>query len=984
MWWTSSNICRKWVVVCVLACGARTASAIDPMRTVSQYVREQWTAERGFPRGPVYSISQTPDGYLWIGTESGLIRFDGFNFRAAEAERARTHVLGLMADGEGNLWARLRRPTLLRYRDGQFLDAMASFGFGEATAAAIARSREGALLVWALKGEPHALALRKVRFEVIAEPREFSRSPVLAFAQTENGDLWVGTRDAGLYRITASGVEHVTRGLPDLKINALAPCGGGRLWIATDNGIAQWDGTKVATPMAAEFRGMQVLALLTDRDANLWVGTNSNGLARVTARGVAWVHEGGPAVTALFEDREGNLWVGRSSELERIRDSAFVTYSREEGLASDRNGAVFADGAGRLWFAPIHGGLVWMRDGVTHRVAIGEDAVYSIAGGRRGLWLGRKRGGLTLLEPEAGMRATTFTTADGLAQNSVYSVFESRDGAVWAGTLSGGVSRFLGGLFQTFTTRNGLASDTVTAMAETTDGAMWFGTPAGLSSFDGRRWKTLAVTNVNCLLADAAGGLWAGTASGLWSVKDGAAKPLRLPVALRGAVLGMAESGGALWVTTAEHVLRVNPADASEVQVFTQADGLRGTEGVKRSRTVVAGADGRIWLAMNRGIALVDAARIGKNAAPAFVDIQGVVADGSAMDPRGEIRIAGGNKRLTIQYAGLSLSIPERVRYRYLLSGFENAWSAPVAAREAVYTNLAPGAYRFRVVASNADGVWNAQERVLAFTVEPLVWQTWWFRMGVVLACAGAVLGLYRLRLRQMTERLNLRFEERLAERTRIAQELHDTLLQGFLSVSMQVHVAADGLASDSAAKPILGRALERMGQVIEEGRNAVRGLRSSRSASLDLENAFSKVREELGQAAGDEGKFRVIVEGEQRNLHPLLRDEVYKIGREALVNAFRHARASHVEIELRYTPNLFQVLVRDDGMGIDPKIVEKGRDGHWGLSGMQERADRIGARLHVYSRHEAGTEIELAVPGRLAYEQRTRRWKWGRTEMKG
>jgi signal transduction histidine kinase len=234
-----------------------------------------------------------------------------------------------------------------------------------------------------------------------------------------------------------------------------------------------------------------------------------------------------------------------------------------------------------------------------------------------------------------------------------------------------------------------------------------------------------------------------------------------------------------------------------------------------------------------------------------------------------------------------------------------------------------------------------------------------------------AIWALYRFRLHQLTVRLNLRSEERLAERTRIAQELHDTLLQGFLSASMQVHVAVDRLPEDPQIKPILTRALQLMGQVIEEGRNAVRGLRASESASLDLEHAFSLIQQEIvpPEQASTPLEFRVIVDGEQRPLHPLLRDEVYRIGREALINAFRHARAKKIEIELNYSSRHLRMLVRDDGSGIDPQILRSGLDGHWGLSGMRERADRIGARLHVWSSAAAGTEIELSVPSHVAFQ---------------
>jgi signal transduction histidine kinase len=315
--------------------------------------------------------------------------------------------------------------------------------------------------------------------------------------------------------------------------------------------------------------------------------------------------------------------------------------------------------------------------------------------------------------------------------------------------------------------------------------------------------------------------------------------------------------------------------------------------------------------------------------------------------------------------------MPEKVTFRYRLDGFDRDWCQPVATREAVYTNLPPGSYRFRVIASNPDGVWSSEETAAGFEVDPLFWQTSWFRVGTVLAAMSLGLGLYRLRLYQLTRRLNVRFEERLAERTRIAQELHDTLLQGFLSASMQVHVVSDRLPDDSQVKPALTKALQLMGQVIDEGRNAVRGLRSTSSLSLDLEHAFSRIHQEIFPANQDAGEtdFHVVVDGQRRPLRPVLRDEVYRIGREALLNAFHHARAKSIELELKYSPSHLVLLVRDDGCGIDPQILGAGREGHWGLSGMRERAGLIGAQFRVWSSAAAGTEVELIVPSQIAFQ---------------
>ena len=282
---------------------------------------------------------------------------------------------------------------------------------------------------------------------------------------------------------------------------------------------------------------------------------------------------------------------------------------------------------------------------------------------------------------------------------------------------------------------------------------------------------------------------------------------------------------------------------------------------------------------------------------PAITHVDEITADGAPVAMNGAVRIPSGRRRIALGYAGLSLSVPERVRFRYRLDGFDGDWSDAVAERQAIYTNLAPGPYRFRVIASNSDGLWNGPEATLAFEVEPRFWQTAAFRILAVAVGVLGAWGLYRLRLLRVERQLNLRFEERLDERTRIAQELHDTLLQGFVSASMQLHVAAERLPEDSPAKSSVGRVIDLMARVIDEGRQAVRGLRSSSIAPQDLGQAFSGIQQEL--AVAQAASYRVIVEGEPKPLNPAIRDEVYRIGREGLVNAFRHADASAVEIEL-------------------------------------------------------------------------------------
>jgi signal transduction histidine kinase/ligand-binding sensor domain-containing protein len=974
-----------------MVCFVQAALALDPNQSISRFIHDEWGAEQGYPGGPVYAINQT-DGYLWIGTAKGLVRFDGFDFQLIQEQSTTAllngPVLGLISDISGNLWIRPRNPSLLFYRDGIFRNVFPSLERAELGIAAMCRGKDGGILIASLANG--IVRYKQGKFAALAPIASLSGFLVISLAEAPDGTIWLGTRDSGLFALNNGRISPVAPELYDTKINCLLPVKNGELWIGTDNGVLRWDGRKVLNT-SATLDHLQVLAMIQDRESNTWVGT-SRGLMRIAASGNISERASSEAVLALFEDREGNLWTGNEHGVERLRDSVFVTYGAADNLPSENNGPVYVDSRDRTWFAPVSGGLYWLDKGTVGSIRQGgldKDVVYSIAGLKDELWVGRQRGGLTHLTPRGGtFQSETFTQTQGLAQNSVYSVYQAHDGTVWAGTLSGGVSSLSNGKFKTYTIDNGLASNTVASILETSDGTMWFATPNGLSALWNGRWLSYAPRdglpseNINCLLEDSKGVLWIGTSGGLAFLNAGRIQGTTgAQGLLQDQILGLAEDRNRnLWIATSNRVLRVNAGkllsgelEDGDIREFGLADGLHGLEGVKRHRSVVADPFGHIWFSMNQGLSVVDPARITGASAPAIVHIQTLWADGSQIGLQGPVRIPSGRQRITLRYAGLSLSVPGRVRFKYTLDGFDRGWSQPVSNREANYTNLGPGPYRFRVIASNPDGSWNSTEASIGFQIEPAYWQTPWFRASVVVACALAIVALYRLRLHDLTKQLNVRFEERLSERTRIAQELHDTLLQGFLSASMQLHVVADRLPPDSAAKPALGRILKLMSQVTEEGRNAVRGLRSTQGSTLELGQAFSRIQQEL--ALEEEVGFRVIVDGQPRPLHPILRDEVYRIGREALVNAFRHSHAKSIEIELEYASRQLRVLVRDNGCGIDPQMLLSGRDGHWGLPGMRERAERIGAKLQVWSRPAAGTEVELSVPSHLAFQSHSSWW---------
>lgn len=971
------------------------ALALDPGRSLSQYVHDRWGADKGFVGGAVYAIAQSADGYLWIGTERGLVRFDGYHFTLIQRPIPESAPIGavrdLIPDAEGNLWIRLTGSYMLRYRNGQFESVDTQFELEDIIfTAAVGLGSKGVL--FSGLGE-RTLRYLNGKFETVLSAAA-SPGIVISMAQTRDGRIWLGTRDNGLFRVTAGHVEKVGGQPTDAKINALAAASNGGLWVGTSHGMRFWDGHElVKLNLPPVIDQLQILALRRDLDGNIWVGTD-RGLIRIAASGAVSLEglstKPGFEVTAVYEDRDGDLWLGGSRGIERFRNGKFATYSTADGLPSDSNGPVYADSEGRTWFAPLAGGLYWMKDGQVHRVTLDgldRDVVYSISGGKDSVWVGRQRGGLTQLTVSGDtLTARSFAQGDGLAQDSVYSVHCNRDGTVWAGTVSAGISHLAGGKFTNYSEANGLPSNTINAIEEAADGTIWLATPGGLASFRQARWSSLykrdglPSKNIRTVYEDPQHVLWIATQSGLAYLADGKMHiPAKLPEQLREQIFGIADDTmGSLWFATSDHVLQVNrdrllagTLEETDAQVYGIDDGLQGVEGVARDRTVVADPQGRIWVSLDFGLSVADPRVTITNAIPVAVRMESISAGGNPVDLRHPASLPAGVQNLIFDFAGTNLSSPDRVHFRYKLEGSDQGWSDIIAARQVVYRNLGPGNYTFHIVASNSAGLWNGPDTLFPFRIQPAFWQTEWFRGLMLAACALIVLGLYRLRMYQLTEQLNIRFQERLAERSRIAQDLHDTLLQGVLSASMQLDVVEDRLPENSPAKAPLQRILQLMSKVIEEGRNALRGLRGGESDVRSLELAFSRMRQEF--ALDDRIVYRVIVDSVARPLRPLIRDEVYRVGREALVNAFVHAKANSIEVELDYANRHLTVAVRDDGVGIDPQVLYAGREGHLGLPGMRERSERIGASLKLRSRVGAGTEVELSVPGAIAYEGEAR-----------
>lgn len=986
---------RRWrsaILAAVLLARPIDAGAMDPERALPQYLRDRWERGDGLAAGPVYAITQTSDGYLWIAAEKGIVRFDGLRFLLFEplqpTATTDTAALNVVPDPEGGLWTWLRRAALMRLRRGAFENAIASPGPPELRSGLMARGNNGAILI---ADTQFGLQIwRAGRLDTILTRDALPRPFVTAITQTPDGDIWLGTHGAGLVRVRGRQAASVASDL-HRQINCLVSDERNGVWIGTDDGVFRWDGNHVIRAATApEIVGQRALAMVRDRDANLWVGM-PDGLARIDAHGAVSVERRDAAapVTALFEDREGNLWIADARGLERWRDGTFTSYANLDRAIAGGVGPVFSDAANRLWFAPASGGLYWLRNGKLGSVpALRDDVVYSIAGDGDAVLVGRQRGGITRVHGSGDAFLTeTFTERDGLAQNQVFAVHRARDGAVWAGTLSRGASRLKDGAFTTFTTADGLASNTVAAVLETANGDVWFATPNGVSVKSRTGWRRLATADglpsndVNTLFEDSTQTLWIGTAAGLAVVRNGRLQPApAAPAPLRASVLGLTDDpAGGLWVAVVDHVFRIDRdrllrggIGSGDLREFGAADGLLDTEAMKRHRILTTDARGRVWLSVTDGLVMADSRRIATGIPPAIVQIEDVSADGASLDRAAGLTIPPRRGRITFGFAGLSLSAPDRVRFRYRLDGFDREWSEPVAERQAVFTNLGPGPYRFRVVASNSEGDWNSVEASLPFTIAPAWWQVEWFWAAVGLLATGGIWGGYRMRLRQLSRRLDVRFEERLAERSRIARELHDTLLQSFQGAVLRFRAVTFMLPDRPVeARATLEDAIDAARQAIVEGRDAVQGLRTSGAVSNDIAVAIASLADTLSTDDGVQRApaFHIAVEGAPRALPPIVHDEVYRIAGEALRNAFRHARASRIEVEIRYDQRRFRVRVRDDGKGIEAGAGREGAlDGHYGMAGMHERAKLLGGTLSVWSERDSGTEAELTIPASVAY----------------
>jgi ligand-binding sensor domain-containing protein/signal transduction histidine kinase len=969
--------------------------ALNTALDINQYAHTAWTVRDGFFKGSITSIAQTPDGYLWLGTEFGLLRFDGVRSVSWEPPAGEhlpgSYIRALLAARDGRLWIGTAE-GLASWKDGKLVSypEFAGHAIGP-----LLEDREGT--VWASSRTPsdnRLCALHGGIVQCYGEDGSLGTG-VYTLYEDSRGTLWAGAA-TGLWRWNPGPPKLYPMPDPAVDIRALIEGDTGTLWIVMRDGIRTLVNGKVESfSLPGVERRFTAVNLLRDRNGGLWIGTQDQGLFHVhDGRTDAFTQSDGLSgnhILRLFEDPEGNIWVGTVNGLDRFRDFAVTTISVKQGLSNDSVTSVLAAKDGSVWLGTPDGLNRWNNGHITiyrKQSGLPDDILESLFEDDRGrVWVATRRG-LAYFEngrfipvtsvPAGVVRSIGEDSAgdlwindqeQGLFHLSAGSVVEripwaklghqdySRAlipdplrGGLWIGFVKSGVAYLKDGQVRaSYTGANGLGEGRVEGLKLDRDGTLWAATQAGLSRVKNGRVATLTSRNglpcntVHWMMEDLDHFVWLGMACGLVRIS----RP-ELDA----------------WAT--------DPKRMIQATVFDSADGVRSQAlSFSYNPEVTTSTDGKLWFVPGDGVSVIDPRHLPLNPLLPPVHIEEIIADRKKYETTSNLHLPPRIRDLEIDYTALSMVTAEKVFFRVKLEGRDPDWKDMGIERKAFYNDLPPRHYRFRVKACNNSGVWNEAGASFDFSIDPAYYQTAWFQASCVAAFLGLLWALYRYRLHQIAQQ----FDARLDERTRIARELHDTLLQGFHGVIFRFQAARNMLPRrPEEAIEALDGALERAEQALAEGRDAIHDLRSSTVVTNELAQAVTALGKEMSHELASQdsahglAKYHVVVEGPPRDLHPILRDEVYAITREAVRNAFRHAQARDIEVEIRYSGNSFQVRIRDDGKGIDAGIVAEGRAGHYGVPGMRERARRIGGKLDVWTATGAGTEIALSIPASIAF----------------
>lgn len=946
------------------------ASALAGAQSSSDLSHQAWTTENGLPQNSVHAIFQSRDGYLWIATEGGIARSNAVEFKIFQHENTpslASNDICCFAQGvdDSTVWIGTA-DGILRYSGGSFQRFSTQQGLPSPDVLSLVSANDS---IYVLTGAGPA-RFDGNRFSAIAAPSTptaISTSgdslliampagllqyrgnalspayqqlmpttqPIRAFGYLPDHSLWQRTANELTFIANGNPRTIGPSALNGAHIQSFLPSFQGGMWIGTNHGLYRLDDAISAPRLEPDLDADNILSLREDAEGDLWVGTENSGLHVLRHRNFHTLPGGSEnMVTAITQTTDGAVWVGSNGDgLSRWLSGAKRTLSTRDGLLSDIILSLATGIAEDLWIGTpdglnrLQGGRI---TSITSADGLPDDFIRSIYPDRDGtIWIGTRRG---LAHLDNG-KITTFTHADGLGSNLIGAMVRPRSSDdLWIATLNGLSLLHGNGTIYNYTTKDGLSGNTITALFPDTQGNLWIGTKAnGLSvrTVDGNfiavRRDDLPET-IDSIVGDNQGSLWLGSAHGI----------------LRTRLYEMIACAS-------------SPACTLHINRYGTSDGMP-TEEVSAigHPSVWRTAEDSLWFATRKGVAIVNPGSLFLNRVPPPISIERFTVD-DVEQPNG-ITIGPGHNRFAFQYAALSFVAPPRVRYRYRLEGFDSHWIEAGSRRTAFYTNLPAGRYRFLVQAANNDGVWNERSTAIAFVIRPPFYRRFWFIALVTLLVGATIFVLYRMRLR----RLRSQFNAVLAERTRVAREIHDTLAQSFVGVSVQLELANQLLAHEQvdAAREQIDQTRSYVREGIDEARRSIWDLRAA-SAQNTLPTRLSHLAE---TTSSQSLPVQVQIGGTYRPLDPSIENEIFRIAQEALANVVRHAKATSAALNLNYEPGELQLTVTDNGRGFSTGAPQSSPNGHFGLQGMRERAHNIGGHLSVTSSPDSGTRIKLTV----------------------
>jgi ligand-binding sensor domain-containing protein len=997
---------------------AQQALALDPAKHLNQFGHTTWTVENGAPTN-IMALAQTADGYLWIGAMKGLYRFDGVKFEqipsSLEHSPQSDGVTALLTARNGDLWFGHLWGGLSVLHDGQLRNVNPARPNG--IVFRIVQSKDGA--VWAATNGIRLAGLRRFlngKWTIInAGERGLPKVELSDVLAARDGTLWAALIDR-IVRLKPGAQNFEAVGDKVRLASALSEDADGRVWVLDADGARPLAGRSTDSSPSAQIgvRPEINTAFIRDHQSQLWAASETVGLLRIRdPRAFDRGSLGGSAIPlpskedletgfpdALLEDREGNLWVGTNRGLDRFRVANVVTQVQSSSTASL--------GSPYILLLPTNAGdfyAMWnfgsSRESgkATHLYLnqkgrwidlshFAEHPTGACVAGDSGLWMADGNGVHHL---QGNRIDRTISLPPSARHHLIKSCLQDGRGRLWISAYGDGLFKFEDSRWTRVDVAPELASVWPYAWEVDPRGRVlaYFGTRS-LYRIDGDRIETLLTpSEINLRLIEtifSVGNriLLGGERGIMISDNGGAFKTLsatRFPYLAH--VAGLIQtSSGDIWALSAVGLVRLKVRDVNLAlsddsvnlpsRIFDFHDDLGGDAQSDSKTNMLEGADGKIWLATTDALSWIDPRHLHHNDRPPTVLLRSIIADGRERKPGSSLTLPAGTSQLQIDYTATSLTAPEKIDFRYRLDGVDKDWVKAGTRRQAFYTNLGPGKYRFRVTAANEDGMWNKIGAAIDLEILPTFTQSRGFLFLCAVAICGALWLLYQIRLNQVSDRLRVGHEERTAERERIARELHDTLLQGVQGLIFRFQSVAASIPEEQAARKSMEQALDRADDVVAEARDRVAHLRRTK-----IEGTLSQVLQDAADRllSGHGIHIHLITEGRARDLSDLVGEELVRIAEEFLTNTRNHSEAKHINIALNYGRTTFSLQMRDDGQGIDSDTLQRGeRDGHFGLPGMRERARRIGAEFELASPLGGGVIASIRVPAGLAYGRNSNR----------